>query len=255
MERGAFTLIELLVVIAIIAILAAILFPVFAMAKASAKKTANTSNLRQLALGIQMYAMDHEGYPMMSSPSNFSPRTRWPDHIYPYVKSDDMFRGPLAPKEMFTKKFAHNQSSTYGGYGYNYQYLGNSRFQSGNSNLPFTAPDTAIEVPAETVAIADTRGVRNSLGKLAAGEYTIDPPLSSARGSGKSSGFYGEGAECGIGPWACRSTPSEWYVKRVSVAWCDGHATSLRLNQLDDYDRNGSWDNGFWNCLADPTKL
>ena len=35
----AFTLIELLVVIAIIAILAAILFPVFAQAKAAAKKT------------------------------------------------------------------------------------------------------------------------------------------------------------------------------------------------------------------------
>jgi prepilin-type N-terminal cleavage/methylation domain-containing protein len=40
MRRKALTLIELLVVIAIIAILAAILFPVFAQAKAAAKKTA-----------------------------------------------------------------------------------------------------------------------------------------------------------------------------------------------------------------------
>ena len=39
MQRRAFTLIELLVVIAIIAILAAILFPVFAQAKAAAKRT------------------------------------------------------------------------------------------------------------------------------------------------------------------------------------------------------------------------
>ena len=39
MKSRAFTLIELLVVIAIIAILAAILFPVFAQAKAAAKKT------------------------------------------------------------------------------------------------------------------------------------------------------------------------------------------------------------------------
>ena len=38
--KKAFTLIELLVVIAIIAILAAILFPVFAQAKAAAKKAA-----------------------------------------------------------------------------------------------------------------------------------------------------------------------------------------------------------------------
>jgi prepilin-type N-terminal cleavage/methylation domain-containing protein/prepilin-type processing-associated H-X9-DG protein len=251
----AFTLIELLVVMAIIAILAAILFPVFAQAKKSAKKTANISNLRQLALGIQMYALDNEGYPMMSSPSSFNPRTRWPDYIFPYVKSEDIFRGPLAPEEMFTKQFAHNQARSYGGYGYNYQYLGNSRSMAGNSMLPFTALDTAIEVPAETVAIADTKGVRNSLGKLTAGEYTIDPPVSSAKGSGKPSGSYGDGAECGMGPWACRSTPSEWHIKRVSIAWCDGHATSLRLNQLDDYDRNGAWDNGFWNGFADPTKL
>jgi len=46
--RKGFTLIELLVVIAIIAILAAILFPVFAQAKAAAKKSACLSNTRQL---------------------------------------------------------------------------------------------------------------------------------------------------------------------------------------------------------------
>ena len=39
MRRSGFTLIELLVVIAIIAILAAILFPVFARARESARKT------------------------------------------------------------------------------------------------------------------------------------------------------------------------------------------------------------------------
>ena len=57
MRRG-FTLIELLVVIAIIAILAAILFPVFAQAKESAKKTQCISNQRQLGLAWTMYAGD-----------------------------------------------------------------------------------------------------------------------------------------------------------------------------------------------------
>ena len=59
--RAAFTLIELLVVIAIIAILAAILFPVFAQAKAAAKKTACLSNEKQLGMAATMYMGDNDG--------------------------------------------------------------------------------------------------------------------------------------------------------------------------------------------------
>ncbi len=58
--KKGFTLIELLVVIAIIAILAAILFPVFARAREKARQTTCTSNQRQIAALIQMYAQDHE---------------------------------------------------------------------------------------------------------------------------------------------------------------------------------------------------
>jgi prepilin-type N-terminal cleavage/methylation domain-containing protein len=54
----AFTLIELLVVIAIIAILAAILFPVFAQARASARKTTCLSNFRQITMAMLMYTSD-----------------------------------------------------------------------------------------------------------------------------------------------------------------------------------------------------
>ncbi len=59
-KNKGFTLIELLVVIAIIAILAAILFPVFARAREKARQTTCTSNQRQLAAAMQMYAQDHE---------------------------------------------------------------------------------------------------------------------------------------------------------------------------------------------------
>ena len=50
----------MLVVIAIIAILAAILFPVFAQAKAAAKKATCISNLKQQGLGANMYATDYD---------------------------------------------------------------------------------------------------------------------------------------------------------------------------------------------------
>jgi prepilin-type N-terminal cleavage/methylation domain-containing protein/prepilin-type processing-associated H-X9-DG protein len=59
-RRTGFTLIELLVVIAIIAILAAILFPVFAKAREKARQISCLSNLRQLTLGILMYAQDYD---------------------------------------------------------------------------------------------------------------------------------------------------------------------------------------------------
>lgn len=54
----AFTLIELLIVIAIIAILAAILFPVFAQARAAARKTMCLSNFKQIDLAMLMYCGD-----------------------------------------------------------------------------------------------------------------------------------------------------------------------------------------------------
>jgi|SwirhisoilCB3_FD_contig_41_3664785_length_1479_multi_5_in_0_out_0_2 prepilin-type N-terminal cleavage/methylation domain-containing protein/prepilin-type processing-associated H-X9-DG protein len=60
LRRRGFTLIELLVVIAIIAILAAILFPVFAKARAAARKTTGTSNLKQLGTATMMYVQDYD---------------------------------------------------------------------------------------------------------------------------------------------------------------------------------------------------
>jgi prepilin-type N-terminal cleavage/methylation domain-containing protein len=58
--RPAFTLIELLVVIAIIAILAAILFPVFARARESARRSTCLSNLKQIGTATLMYLQDYD---------------------------------------------------------------------------------------------------------------------------------------------------------------------------------------------------
>ncbi len=92
MKRG-FTLIELLVVIAIIAILAAILFPVFAQAKAAAKKAVSISNVKQLNLGQMMYSGDYDdifvpyfsGY-VPGSNQFTSPQQYWPSLLSPYIQ-------------------------------------------------------------------------------------------------------------------------------------------------------------------------
>ena len=59
-RRKGFTLIELLVVIAIIGILAAMLFPVFARARESARKTQCLANVKNLAMAVQIYLTDFD---------------------------------------------------------------------------------------------------------------------------------------------------------------------------------------------------
>lgn len=122
MKQG-FTLIELLVVIAIIAILAAILFPVFAQAKAAAKKAASISNLKQLGTAASLYTADNDDTFMATfAPSpDFGRWTTnalvpvpaaWPsglsaqqiavnetffiNNMRPYVRNESIHRDPMA---------------------------------------------------------------------------------------------------------------------------------------------------------------
>ncbi len=128
-RRKGFTLIELLVVIAIIGILAAMVFPVFARARESARKAVCLSNVKNIALAIQMYLADSNDTlpPMESRPEvleyfdtspgrggtwagtiaghcvygrkQCNPYIRWPVVLDEYTKNRDVWRCPSAKVE------------------------------------------------------------------------------------------------------------------------------------------------------------
>jgi len=119
-RRRGFTLIELLVVIAIIAILAAILFPVFAKARAAARKVTGTSNLREIGTATMMYIQDYdEHFPYYnwgvmscsqvgtggSSISGDIEAVRsysgaaWCNSLQPYIKNIQLFQDPSDRKQ------------------------------------------------------------------------------------------------------------------------------------------------------------
>lgn len=106
--RRGFTLVELLTVIAIIAVLAAVLFPVFATARGKAREISCVSNMRQIGMGIKMYAQDaDELYPYAVDPTDKYTPEIWgafPDFqaeiprmplmhqcLQPYIKSQELF--------------------------------------------------------------------------------------------------------------------------------------------------------------------
>jgi len=276
---NGFTLIELLVVIAIIGILASMLLPALARAKIKAKSVVSLSNLRQLSLGIALYRDDHDArFPGHSlSAVAGQARVRWADLIYPYMQNVEVYLSPgLRPEEraFMIKPFAHTApggvetpgvTRYYGGYGFNYQYLGNTRTPGGVA--PFHASDSSILAPANTVVLGDTKGARKGSSTLpygadGSGVYVIDPPLGSqllgSNGSRKSSASpgpgnaYYEGGEDGSD--AHRATPTERNGGRVNLVMVDGHAVAMSLAELDGrkVGAGGAPNNTWWNGRFDP---
>ena len=83
----AFTLIELLVVIAIIAILASLLLPALAGAKAKGQRLKCASQMKQLGLGFNLFAADHnDQYPPTAyATGDYQYQLSWDDYLHRYI--------------------------------------------------------------------------------------------------------------------------------------------------------------------------
>jgi prepilin-type N-terminal cleavage/methylation domain-containing protein len=165
--KDGFTLLELLVVIAIIALLAALLLSAVNRAKDSAHRATCLNNLKQVALGIRMYADDSQDVsPDREAPRQWTSKSPW--HAYKaMMKSYVGMRGASSerdhlfacPADQFyypdydgarVSKSHHSQAiHDYSSYAFN---AGNY-----NTNFPGIAglKLSAITDPVKTILIAE----------------------------------------------------------------------------------------------------
>lgn len=268
-KRRGFTLIELLVVIAIIAILAAILFPVFAQAKLSAKKTTSISNVKQVALAGVMYAGDYDdtSVPLYwFDPAELQlPSTQgfyyWSVLLLPYTKNEKIF---LCPQDTYDEPFLgdgthgrfDSKSSVYyyalgvaPSYGLNYRYLNTQVIDAvpGPSGLPFHYVGnslTSLSSPASTVQFAEAtikdkaNPNTGDIVKTPVGYSRIEPPsrwmTSVSYPDARSQGQL----------WG-RFDP-----KSVIVGWLDGHVKYTPIGRLKGQGATTQELDISWNGLA-----
>ncbi len=231
--RRGFTLIELLVVIAIIAILAAILFPVFGRARENARRTSCLSNMKQLGLGTLQYAQDYdERYPGYRVGAGSSTYISWPDAIYPYVKSEQIFRCPSATGGQHVYRYPRpSGSDTWGSYACNAMTNNTTTSMCNTDNNTIPPAVSQVVTPATTLWLveraiegasgnADQRGrVNSSLSRAVVADTKPPRALNTDAGTGGANSVNGAGIEAR-------------HLETCVVTYADGHSKAHRLEFL-----------------------
>ena len=257
-EGSAFTLIELLVVVAIMALLIGLLAPSLHQARDQAKTTVCASNMRQVALGWTLYALTHNDKAVAGRMPKYNPKSD-PRNMY-YVGNGRQYRPrwyimlgaesgfyayddpSVDPSDDNTKqidnevflcpkvpRWVNNRNHCYG---YNYQFLGNSRTRSGGTvghdfvNWPVNA--SRIN-GAGTVLAADNLGTAASFAVTERRPYdatcsrkhpanwgehgwSLDPPRRTP-----------DSDTCNNEERGSRSAPDPRHNGKANFSFCDGH--------------------------------
>jgi prepilin-type N-terminal cleavage/methylation domain-containing protein/prepilin-type processing-associated H-X9-DG protein len=266
-----FTLIELLVVIAIIAILAAILFPVFAQAREKARQTACLSNMKQIGIGVMMYAQDYDErmvLPFMGpdpgADETFADgsRQRWPHLIFPYIKNGDVFSCPSNPMsnvvrfqtlEQMRQNGLTRSANVDGVYAINSAYIDQTVERTGvfrgrmagnpaqQATPPVGQSLAAMALPAETIFIAEHGGYHRVLfGDRAASDtplalFNVAAGQMAGRKSVSTNWLatgFGSAREG-------RFSIVELHNGGATAVFCDGHAKWRKIESLVRNNRRG----------------
>ncbi len=221
-RRAGFTLIELLVVIAIIAILAGMLLPALSKAKSKAKGTQCLSGLKQLELGVTLYAGDWDDkFPVNDTAGSSATPAAWiQGNVQAFTANytNDITQGALFPfhRSIAIYKCPSDRSTVNGG-----QVPHNRSYSISvgiSCNSASTGPAPGVLPSPNPKRLADITKPTDVISFLEENAVSID-----------------NGA-CGIqsttrltsGTWQCWNLPAARHNSGSAIAFVDGHVENWR---------------------------